>query len=358
MNSSIFLPKKINVGFQNRSDTYTKKLAYIIYYDEKGTLRKETSWNSWRDKELNPIEYDNVPTSGFVLNKKVGGYSSGWNFRQSYVRIYDPRDFEFEITVANLLYILENTNSIKGKGLEGEFTYGWDGKDLLLIPTSSPDYVELTNFNNKLFNNDFVKAKNLTLGATYLTKDNHELIYMGKYDYWESVKIHDGYTENSNSCYFGNRRYENYHYEDQITGKRFYFCSLCDNQKQSFNHLKTISKKFISVVDENCVENYSDLFDKLECDKYYSPIDEDKEEYISYTLEEFINSFVNEHRSSYILHKINEKYDTVYIYRGENNLYQAYGKDELTSIETIFEKYKPVYRNRYLMNGNLYERSY
>ena len=38
MKSNIFIPKRINVGYQNRSGTYTGKLAYIIYYDEKGTL--------------------------------------------------------------------------------------------------------------------------------------------------------------------------------------------------------------------------------------------------------------------------------------------------------------------------------
>src|SRR5574343_1729160 len=139
MKSNIFIPKKIKVGFQNREDTYTKKLAYVIYYDEKGVLRKETSWQSWRDKTIEPVEFDNVPFSGFVLNKKVGGYSNyHWNPRQTYVRIYDPRDFEFEITVPNLLYILENGNSIKGKGLEGDFVYGWDGTELVLIPTCAP----------------------------------------------------------------------------------------------------------------------------------------------------------------------------------------------------------------------------
>ncbi len=38
-----FIPSKIKVGFQERSDTYTGKLAYIIYYDNKGVLRKERS---------------------------------------------------------------------------------------------------------------------------------------------------------------------------------------------------------------------------------------------------------------------------------------------------------------------------
>ena len=52
MKSNIFVPKRINVGFQERSSTYTGKLAYVIYYDEKGTLRKEKSWNGWRNKEI------------------------------------------------------------------------------------------------------------------------------------------------------------------------------------------------------------------------------------------------------------------------------------------------------------------
>ena len=84
--------------------------------------------------------------NGFVLNKKVGDYSSGWNHRQAYCRIYDPRNFEFEITIENLLYILENANSIKGKGLEGEFVYGWDGKDLVLMPVESPDYKQIAEY--------------------------------------------------------------------------------------------------------------------------------------------------------------------------------------------------------------------
>ena len=50
MNNNIYIPKRINVGYQNRKDTYTGKIAYVIYYDEKGKLRKETSWNNWRDE--------------------------------------------------------------------------------------------------------------------------------------------------------------------------------------------------------------------------------------------------------------------------------------------------------------------
>lgn len=50
LNNTIFIPNKINIGFQNRNDTYTKKLAYIIYFDEKGKLRKETFRSLWRHR--------------------------------------------------------------------------------------------------------------------------------------------------------------------------------------------------------------------------------------------------------------------------------------------------------------------
>ncbi|VTS00459.1 Uncharacterized protein OS=Bacillus phage Bcp1 GN=Bcp1_227 PE=4 SV=1 [Gemmata massiliana] len=42
----LFIPDWIKTGFQNRQGTYTGKFAYVIYFDGKGTLRKETSWQS------------------------------------------------------------------------------------------------------------------------------------------------------------------------------------------------------------------------------------------------------------------------------------------------------------------------
>src|ERR1035437_2183816 len=143
---SIYLPEKIRVGFVERSDTYTKKLGYVFYYDNKGNLRKEKSCESWRDKKIEPMEFSNRPTSGFVLNKNAGGYSSGWDHRQAYCRVFDPRNFEFEITIPNLLYILQNTDCLKGKGLSGDFVYGWDGTDLLLVPTSAPEYTDIEDY--------------------------------------------------------------------------------------------------------------------------------------------------------------------------------------------------------------------
>ena len=46
------IPEKINVGYQNRDNTYTGKLAYVVYTDAKGILRKEKSWLGWCDNKI------------------------------------------------------------------------------------------------------------------------------------------------------------------------------------------------------------------------------------------------------------------------------------------------------------------
>lgn len=71
INEKLNIPDKIKVGFQERGDTYTGKLSYVTYINKKGKLAKEISWEGWRDKEITPLELDNVPTEGFVLNKKL-----------------------------------------------------------------------------------------------------------------------------------------------------------------------------------------------------------------------------------------------------------------------------------------------
>jgi len=362
MKTNIFMPEKINVGFQKRDSTYTGKLAYIIYFDEKGNLRKETSWNSWRDKSIDNEIHENVPTSGFVLNKKAGGYSTGWNHRQTYVRVYDPRGFEFEITVPNLLYILENATSTKGKGLEGDFVYGWDGKDLVLIPTESPDYKEITSWNEKVHSQIKLKGKDLILGATYLTKDNEEWIYLGRYDKWETDYDNKYINDEGHTVY------------PDITKGKAYFFKDESRYGDGITTIKSLNK-FIGVVSEECVENFADLMDKVERNTYYSPIDHTKDEYLPYTLEEFKTKFeikswdVSFYTPDGISIKVNrEKYgtstDNLKIERKVEYQREGYWRstytdwkyeyEEVGSVEDLFEKYKPHYLNKYLANGKLY----
>jgi hypothetical protein len=181
-NSKLYIPDKIRVGFQDRSDTYTKKLAYVIYYDEKNVLRKEKSWQTWRDTKIEPLDFENKPTEGFVLNKNVGGYKSDWNYRSAHIRVYDPRDFEFEISLENLLFILKECDCSRGKGLEGKFVYAWSGTELVLLPESSENYKESKAFTD--LKSTSVKSKDLITGASYITKNVETITYLGRFDYF------------------------------------------------------------------------------------------------------------------------------------------------------------------------------
>jgi len=379
LKSNIFIPKTINVGYQNRSGTYTGKLAYVIYYDEKGKLRKEASWNSWRDGKIPNEEFDNVPTTGFVLNKKVGDYSSGWDHRQAYCRVYDPRNFEFEITIENLLYILENANSIKGKGLEGEFVYGWDGKDLVLMPVESPDYKQIVEYNKVVHNKESIKARNLTIGATYLSKNNDEQIYMGKFEHYDYGGIADG-----KMFWFAYK----YHDYDYVGGEKKYRKEF----EWRFVAYKNLSgNKFIKCIEEGCTSEYANLFEKLEHDEHYSPYDSSKDKYIRYTLDEFID-FLNKDETEYYnypnLNNDAFEYDVYrekdglfgckipwYWNRRENENKEDYRKRfEFNVVEKpkryswstqeyeynfipltvkqLYEKLQPCYKIEYLRNGN------
>ena len=182
MNNSLTIPDNLQVGFNNRSDTYTGKLAYVVYKDTKGVLRKEKSWMGWCDTKIPKEIYKNEPMSGFVLNRDVGGtrgsYSS-WDARIEKVRVYDPRGFEFEIDIPNLLFILQECSSIKGKGLEGEFVYAWSGPNLVLLPVDCQEYRESTKFNQ--LQTEKVAAKDMVIGCSYYTKKRQNVVYLGKH---------------------------------------------------------------------------------------------------------------------------------------------------------------------------------
>lgn len=262
MKSQLFIPKKIKVGYQHRADTYTKKLAYVIYYDNKGVLRKEKSWRGWiHDKEttqyqwdgknhttykapaLTPDDFDNVPTEGFVLNKKAGGYSTGWNHRQTYCRVWDPRGFEFEISIPNLLFILQETSSFKGKGLEGEFVYAWDGTELVLLPTCCEDYQKCEEFTD--IQDGKVSAKELVEGHTYITKRQEKLVYMGKFP-WSSKRWVNSKTQPYSGKY--------------VTEARNMF--IFQKEDKNFLPLSSISSLAKKVTDV-AVTDYADRMDKL-----------------------------------------------------------------------------------------------
>ena len=370
ISTTIYVPKKIKVGFNERNDTYTGKLAYVIYYDEKGKLRKERSWESWRDTNIEPEEYNNEPTSGFVLNKKVGDYAGDWGeHRQAYCRIYDPRGFEFEITINNLLFILEHCTCCPGKGLEGDFVYGWDGKDLVLLPTNSPDYIEIEEYSQTLNNRKKFKGKDLILGATYLTNKNKKWIYMGRFDSYTRMwrSYHDEYAGYGRWKY----RYEN-------DGKRYWFIDVEQTKEDypDFERIKAVGDKIIAVISEECDQKYSEYYEKMECTEEFSPIDSSKDTPTLYEYEVFkkdVASLIKQYKDYSVRYgwKCASKgyYNATYLNNKDIHLYYGIlnqnsaeptlyvtkrGSSDITivhSIEDAYQIIKPMYLKRYLENG-------
>jgi hypothetical protein len=301
--SQLFIPSKIKVGFDKREGTYTGKLAYVIYYDNKNVLRKEKSWESWRDKTIDPVEMNNEPFDGFVLNKGVGGTreSYGWNARNEYIRVFDSRGdgFEFEISVANLLFILRECNCMKGKGLEGKFVYAWDGTELVLLPTNSAEYKNSKEFTS-LQSNVKIKMKDLIAGATYITKKQETLIYLGKFDYYQLVKRNRPETVN----YYNEKE----KLEDHCVKRLIFYSS--DGKLVALRNTDSLSQ-----LQSDCVVgNYADLVDKYNKSNHGSKV-------IGFKIEEKTESDKDSWRRTFFIEKGGEFYSYYYYDYSDRHIY-------------------------------------
>ncbi|QVW28952.1 flap endonuclease [Bacillus phage SWEP1] len=380
MQSKLFIPEKLNVGYQNRQGTYTGKLAYVIYYDESGKLRKEASWNSWRDSKIDNDIFENVPTEGFVFNKSGGGNPS-WSERKAFCRVHDPRGFEFEIGMDNLMYILECCDIMKGKGVIGELVYAWEGKDLVLLPVESESYKESKRYTDVLVNKEQIKAKDLKVGYTYIDKDEDKYIYLGKFHEYD-------YRTDYNDS---NRRQK----VTKSKAKKFFFAEECRwSSNRDFPWMiKTVSslgKKFIKELDIGCVQDFTPFQDMLEHSQYYSPVDESKDELYPIDTKFIIERVLDKDKHSYDrrigfytkAYGANRKYDIVMekVYDRPYSWYNSserkvigveavvtfkygdygYKEDEVYrgSLEEFFTRFTgdmaPCFIKRYLENGKWY----
>jgi hypothetical protein len=255
MTTQLFIPNKIKVGYQKRKGTYTEKLAYVIYYDAKGKLRKEKSWESWRHKDIEPEEFDNEPHGGFILNKDVQRCNwSNFGSNRSYVRIYDDRGIEFEITPENLLGILTDTDCIK-RQLDCEFVYAWQGTELLILPTHTQEYKEAIQYTALQGKN--ISARDLQPGCSYTTKKQEEYIYLGRYPWCKEMNSYDYYGREGRSCkrIFKKQHLFAYIYKDYG----------CKNPKWNIEPKSNMN--FLAQLNsEEQVKNYAELMDQLKED--------------------------------------------------------------------------------------------
>lgn len=241
--SNLFIPKTIRVGYQERKDTFTGKLAYVIYYDSQGKLRKETSWERWRDEEIEPEEFENKPTTGFVLNKEARRYNwSHFGSNRSYIRMYDPRGIEFEITPDNLVGVLMECNCSK-RMMDSDFIYAWAGTELVLLPCASESYQEAIEYTKRQAQK--VSAKDLIEGCSYTKKNGDEVVYLGRFPWytWDGDK---GRTMKRQHVFYENKYY---------AWKRQY--------EDSFSPIANIPSALAHINSPEPVQNYAKLVDQL-----------------------------------------------------------------------------------------------
>lgn len=343
------------------------------------------------------------------------------NPRQTYTRVYDPRGFEFEITIPNLLWILENCNCIKGKGLEGEFVYGWDGKELVLVPVESLDYKEIQEKNKVIHNNTFIKARDLIIGATYEDLNGNQYVYMGKSKPW---KNQSNYYYESHSYYYSNNRKEGYEYPLDDTWliskcrssyynkhltyyrsiqkeKNEFFFILLGNPNAEYSwyrenrvtHMKTITRKFTHMVLEKRPD-YPDMVNLLYSNAEYCQEDFEADKLIDLPYDIFVaiaqetiekclkhnwygSDFVvgkekdellgnikvyyeKESSKWYILETIIETYEEKRWLSSEmeTKTRERQVKKYFDNLEECYQYIHPVYGEHYLKNGYLEKRYY
>jgi hypothetical protein len=266
-----------------------------------------------------------------------------------------------------------------------------------------------------------LKQKDLIVGATYLTKNNEERIYLGKFDYYsygyrwledgeyKTSKNSDDIPTESGSGSGWYRHKISYDSIDYLYGKYFWFAYKYydydyvngekvyrDKYEWHFEQYKSISaNKFITCVDNKCTQDYSDIYESMIRTNHFSPRDFDNLKYIPYSFEEF-KEYAEKTEDRYnrgIFCRYNTNYfsDSYCKYEiscdDETNLWTVkqsyyendddfYGrfifKDEEVNnywgsrkiikkiipmtIEELYERLKPCYKEIYLRNGKLFGR--
>ena len=237
MTAQLFIPDKIKVGFQKREGTFTGTLAYVIYYDEKNKLRKESSWNTWRDTSIEPLEFDNTPMNGFIFNKGIQRSSEWFGSGRSVFRVFAPHDFEFEINSDNLINLLMHSDVSKREILE-QCVFAWAGTELVLLPTNSVEYQQSIEYTAK--QSQKVSTKELVRGRRYNRKKSSTIeTYIGYFEWWKFDTIRSSYK-----------------YEHQNKGKKHIFW---DGE-----HFRPLGASVLSsAVSDDIVDNYAELVDNF-----------------------------------------------------------------------------------------------
>lgn len=171
----ISIPNTVYVGFRVRDG----ELLGFLTPDgtDASAMKRRATVDKWRDSSIQPMTFTNDAIMGFKMVKSIQRY--GWNGGNVVVRILDPRGFEMEITVANLLAIMEENVIAQGE-IQTPCLWGRDGGKNYLIPTDSQIYRDaVAHTELKKQNVKKIPTNELKIGDTIRRTDGSLALYGG-----------------------------------------------------------------------------------------------------------------------------------------------------------------------------------
>jgi hypothetical protein len=135
----IKFPEKYYVGFQKQRYSSAENFRMLGFATpntgDHAFKKRKASVDGWSEKDLTPLDMENKPTHGFKIVDAVSRYSTS----NKKFRVEDPRGFELEIDVYNLLSIIEKHTIVQGTIME-PMLWGRYGNDNYLISSNSAEY--------------------------------------------------------------------------------------------------------------------------------------------------------------------------------------------------------------------------
>lgn len=271
------IPKQLHIGFQDREDTYTGKLSFSTYIEDKtGQLKHDQEWKKWC-KEEGRIVLDNKPMKGFMFNRNKTHRSNNYYFNTKRIvfRVYHPEGYEFEIKPDNVNLILEYTD-ISKKEITDPCIIAFTGKTIVLLPVTSPEYKEYIRKEEKR------NAKNTVLDLKkefgYKKKNSSDiLLFAGKYDFSYTLHNNNSYeniitNKNKNlkniELFYNLNTHEYEHHKIKTLTKLEDFIILNEHReklnlnKNTFNYTvaQIDSKEINNLSKEVILQNHNELY--------------------------------------------------------------------------------------------------
>lgn len=152
-------------------------LAFLTpYEDNVNGKKRQESVNNWIKynsnfrgaKKFGPEIIKNEPRTGF----KIVGSSSRWSTSNKHARIYDPEGYQLEITIENLIELLQEVTVEKGR-IKDKMIWLRNGANNYLSLYDSERYKKATNPKRE-------KAISYNIGDVGKDSYNNEYQYLGK----------------------------------------------------------------------------------------------------------------------------------------------------------------------------------